>query len=404
MSTNWLPNLVEGVSIWKLAADLNEPHLFGGRLLVPEVEGSESLPSHVRWLVSGMVPLREARTQDPSGVAAAEKDFQECLTRVSKAFAEPSSPYHRYRTALTVPAPETEGEDNYYLDPTSKQLRCVNWGASPRTMAGSHEFVLGDGAWDRLFGGAPKPGFAAPVAAAAAAVARTTATPEAPKPAETEKKKRRLWPWILTAILAVALAALLIWLLRACDDPNKGGPDAGANVADAGVDASDAGQDASTDATSDASDASTDGAADGDAGSDADDDDDDLGFGDMTEWDDDSQDLNHSDSNGGANGGTGTSGGTVTGSNGGTVTGSNGGTSTGNGRVEVPPGSDGSRNGPHRRHMHPQAVAWKVSQGNAKVSVTETNDGQFDVWLKNGSSFEGVRVEWQDKAGKWHTH
>src|SRR5262249_15140911 len=32
----WLPNLVGGVSIWKLARDLNETKFFDGRLLVPE--------------------------------------------------------------------------------------------------------------------------------------------------------------------------------------------------------------------------------------------------------------------------------------------------------------------------------------------------------------------------------
>ena len=46
--STWLPNLVGGVSIWKLAVDLNEPKFFDGRLLVPETEGSESLPVTVR--------------------------------------------------------------------------------------------------------------------------------------------------------------------------------------------------------------------------------------------------------------------------------------------------------------------------------------------------------------------
>ncbi len=43
-NATWLPNLVGGVSIWKLAVDLNEAKFFDGRLLVPETEGSESLP------------------------------------------------------------------------------------------------------------------------------------------------------------------------------------------------------------------------------------------------------------------------------------------------------------------------------------------------------------------------
>ena len=57
----WLPNLVGGVSIWKLAVDLNEPKFFDGRLLVPETEGSESLPVTVRWDLTGLTPLLNYR-------------------------------------------------------------------------------------------------------------------------------------------------------------------------------------------------------------------------------------------------------------------------------------------------------------------------------------------------------
>ena len=54
---SWLPNLVGGVSIWKLAPDLNEARFFDGRLLVPETEGSDSLPARVEWDLTGLVPL-----------------------------------------------------------------------------------------------------------------------------------------------------------------------------------------------------------------------------------------------------------------------------------------------------------------------------------------------------------
>lgn len=40
-NATWLPNLVGGVSIWKLAVDLNEPKFFDGRLLVPETRAGE---------------------------------------------------------------------------------------------------------------------------------------------------------------------------------------------------------------------------------------------------------------------------------------------------------------------------------------------------------------------------
>ena len=66
-NTKWLPNLVEGVSIWKLARDLNEDKFMGGRLLVPETEGSDSLPTSIQWNLEGLLPLAEAM---PPGHAA----------------------------------------------------------------------------------------------------------------------------------------------------------------------------------------------------------------------------------------------------------------------------------------------------------------------------------------------
>jgi len=71
--------------------------------------------------------------------------------------------------------------------------------------------------------------------------------------------------------------------------------------------------------------------------------------------------------------------------------------------VKVGPGG-GQRTSVHRKHYSDDAVAWRVSQGAHKVSRSEAGGKRFDVWLSPGQSFEGVRVEWQDKAGKWHVH
>ena len=83
----WLPNLVAGVSIWKLAVDLNEKKFFDGRLLVPETEGSDSLPIKVTWNVVGLLPLREARAAHPAEAEAAMHDFFACLEKVAAEFA-----------------------------------------------------------------------------------------------------------------------------------------------------------------------------------------------------------------------------------------------------------------------------------------------------------------------------
>ena len=113
----WLPNLVGGTSIWKLAVDLNEPKFFDGRLLVPETEGSESLPVTVRWDLTGLIPLKEAREKHPDETAAATTDFQTALERVAKVFATPSSGFDKYKDAFTVPSLDADGGANYFYSP-----------------------------------------------------------------------------------------------------------------------------------------------------------------------------------------------------------------------------------------------------------------------------------------------
>ena len=145
MSENqtWLPNLVGGVSIWKLAVDLNESKFFDGRLLVPETEGSESLPVTVRWDVTGMVPLAEARAKYPAETDAAVADFRAALDRVAKVFQTPNSGFDRYKEAFTVPSLDADGGAHYFYAPDQKKLFVTNWGASPRSMGGKAEYVFG---------------------------------------------------------------------------------------------------------------------------------------------------------------------------------------------------------------------------------------------------------------------
>ncbi len=195
--TTWLPNLVGGVSIWKLAPDLNEEKFFGGRLLVPETEGSESLPTTVRWNLSGLVPLSEARSAHGADATAAVEEFRACLERVAKTFADEDSGYHRYRDALTVPSLEAGTTDNYFYSPTDKRLYVINWGATPRTLAGQKEFLFGYAEFGKVFGaGALAAGAALAVGAAKASapprpLPRRPPTPT-PRRRTTRPRRRRI--------------------------------------------------------------------------------------------------------------------------------------------------------------------------------------------------------------------
>ena len=411
----WLPNLVGGTSIWKLAVDLNEPKFFDGRLLVPETEGSESLPVTVRWDLTGLVPLSEAQATYPAETAAAVKDFHAALERVAVVFKTPNSGFDRYKDAFTVPSLEGDGRKNYFYWPEKKKLLVINWGASPRSMGGKASYIFGYEEWakqwkdDAEVAGVAGAGGAAGIppvvaaggdaAAATAIAAGVAAAVTAEAKAEEKKKeddkkqaekKRPWWIWPLFGLVLIAGVLLVLFLLKSCDEPKgpaslDASPDALADMNEAGADAAGA-ADAEADAASiadagDAGAAALDAAADAsalaDAGKDAGgvdgglaaDDDDDDGAG------------------GGSSGGSGAS----SGGGGGTVT------------VKIGPGG-GAKSGAHRKHYMDQAQAWRITSGNGKVSRTEQSGHRFDVWLSPSQSFEGVRVEWQDGAGKWHVH
>ena len=443
----WLPNLVGGVSIWKLATDLNQDRFFDGRLLVPETEGADSLPVKVIWNVDGLVPLAEARTSHPEATQEAVVDFIASVDRVKKELSSDSSGYRRFKEAFTMPAIDGEGVSNYFFDPKAKKLCVINWGASPRSLAGQGELVFGYDRFDELMRragpGMAATGLAAGAAGAAAGAAAAGAAgdpaqaapdPKGDKKAENEDgKKNRLWLWIALAIGLVILIVLLGLLLKDCGKTPTDGADAGTDAGlDAGTDGGDAGDasdagdagdaadsgDASTDAAdartdadnSDAADASADAAFDagdaGDAGKDG---------GDARK---DGGDGSGPPANGKvypvkAGGGKPGPGGSGSGSGSGSGAGSGSGSGSGSGAGSDPGGGDGkphkrpSRPIPFRSHFQPEAVAWRISSGADIVSddyPPELNEGAFEVYLKPGHTFSEITVEYRDKSGEWHSH
>ena len=413
-NATWLPNLVGGVSIWKLAVDLNEAKFFDGRLLVPETEGSESLPITVRWDLTGLVPLKDARAKHPNDVEKAVKDFQGALERVAKVFATKDSGFDKYKTAFTVPAVDAEDGGNYFYSPTTQKLYVINWGASPRSMAGRAEYVFGYEDWGKAFkdqsGGALGAGSVSALATASAVAAADAAKKDEKKKEEEKKenekakkdegKKRPWWMWPLFALIAIALILLALFLLKACEeqsnlaaaDGGEAGAEAsadGSNDSAASADAMGEGGDAasSDDAMADAA-----GDSGGDAGADAAGDGGDAGKDagkDASASNDDDDDGDDTDSD--------------------IEVGPDGKPKPGGKVVITMGGAPGgalpaAKKAPHRRHYQADAVKWRVASGNEKVTRTETRGKRFDVWLAKGKTFQGVGVEWQDKAGKWHAH
>lgn len=125
----WIPNLVDGVSIWKDVRVLNAPGLFDGRLLVPRP--SKKHPGSMRWDVAGLMPLAEALEKFPTEVAAAVRDLNARAERVRAELADPTSPIHRLEGAFTLPRMNDPKEARcYFFEPKSQALRIANWGAT----------------------------------------------------------------------------------------------------------------------------------------------------------------------------------------------------------------------------------------------------------------------------------
>ena len=88
----------------------------------------------MRWDLTNLLPLHEARAKHPAEVGAAIEDFQAALARVAKVFSTPNTGFDKYKAAFTVPSVEADDGGNYFYSPTSKKLFVINWGASPRSM------------------------------------------------------------------------------------------------------------------------------------------------------------------------------------------------------------------------------------------------------------------------------
>jgi hypothetical protein len=266
---SWLPNLVGGVSIWKLAPDLNEEQFFGGRLLVPETEGSDSLPVRVEWDLTGLVPLPEARAKHAERVEQAIGEFFACLERTAKVFEKGGSGYDRYKSAFTVPALDADGGAHYFFSPRDGQLKVINWGASPRKIRHDKHYLFGYQEFAALIRKEQEGGGGAAVGALGAAMAAGATAeasgPDAPdggggasedakkdgkddeKKDEGEEEKGALWGkpwwmWVLYLVGLLFLIGLIFAILRECQGPQGGasGVDGGARAMDGAV-ASDAG-------------------------------------------------------------------------------------------------------------------------------------------------------------------
>ena len=427
---SWLPNLVGGVSIWKLASDLNDPKHFDGRLLEPETEGSDSLPTKVSWDLTGMIPLNEARQKHPQEAERAVGEFVACLKRVSAEFDDQDSGYHKFKEAFTVPGLDADEGAHYHYHPAEKKLYVINWGASPRTLRQEQNFLFGYGSFDDLYDGdvpdevstgasAESAAGEPPAAGAAIAAGQTTPAAEAPKDTDAEGKKKDekkdddeqeesddkpWWLWVVIGVLAIALIVAALLLLGECQDPSADAGASSGSAAAASGGAGGAGQGGAT-ATNTAP-----GGGGGKSGA--------GGGGDK------------SGGQGGAGGGQGGASGAGDGGSGGG--GQGGGDAEGGGEgggsgdpgdfeapvVVVPTGSGGggkvivinpggappSQSAPHRVHFHPQAQRWRIHKGHQHVALVEAGDGKYDVYLKPGRSFRDVKVQWQDRGGAWHDH
>jgi hypothetical protein len=417
--------MVGGVSIWKLADDLNQERFFDGRLLVPETEGSDSLPTKVVWEVEGLIPLEEAQKKHPEETQAATKDLVVALDRVKKELASESSGYRRFKDALTLPSIDGAGAGNYFFDPQKKKLFVINWGASPRSLGAAGQIVFGYDKFDDLMKRASAAGIGGAAVAAAAAGGAAAAPAGADAPAEKkdekaeekkdEAKKRPLWFWLAIAFVVIILVVLLGWLLRGCSQGPKGphGADAGLDGAasaspsssaalgpDAGAlsDGGDAGADASTDASTLTDGGDDGGPSDGGDAGDAGDAGDDGGK-------DGGKDAGKDGGETADNSGTPPEDGKVyIVIDGGGGSGSGSGSGGGGGAKPRP---KPSRPIPFRSHFQPGAQAWRISSGADVVDddfPPVMNNGAFEVYLKPGHTFSEIVVEYKDKSGNWTKH
>lgn len=189
----WMPRLADGVPIWKLSQDLNQPTLMDGCLLVPETEGSPSAPRVVRWHVRNLLPLDTAKATHPAELERALHAFREATARLALELENPASPYHAFRGAFSLP---DFGNGHYFLDVVTCKLHVIHWGAEPRSHGAKGETVFGFGNLADLFV-ARTPGEAATPKVSPMLLGSTTA-----EKGPTTKSSR--W-WILLPLFLVGI-------------------------------------------------------------------------------------------------------------------------------------------------------------------------------------------------------
>ncbi|MCB9593555.1 MAG: OmpA family protein [Sandaracinaceae bacterium] len=196
-----MPNLVAGTSVWNLVRDLNAPGLFDGRLLEPEIDGPDSLPTAVEWDLTGLVPLAEARAAQPVEVQLAIDAFLVCLERAERWLDDEGQRYH---DAFTLPSLGLDDGAHYFYSPRERRLYVKNWGATPHRAGGAEVHTYGPrGILDLM---------QAQAAADAAAV-------------EESRPRRAPLGWILGVGLALAVALVLAFALwPAADRPAEAEP------------------------------------------------------------------------------------------------------------------------------------------------------------------------------------
>ncbi|AKV02715.1 hypothetical protein AKJ09_09378 [Labilithrix luteola] len=367
-------------------------------MLVPSVAEHDG-EDVTGWDLEGLVPFAEAKAKWPSEVQLAAADLQVVFDRVAKALLQDSGPLDEFRSALTMPPIGTAETANYFYAPSTKKLFVRHWGATPP----GDESTFTHESWRKIFRdvGAASPSAMAMAAAKVDAPAerRRESDPDAAReadeapekhasepPGPKKPAKKQTW-WSLPLGLLLVIVAGLVGLLsfrtfqegpvtptRPVVPPALAAHDAGTDAATT-VEAVDASTDAAESA--DASVADSDDASTSDASADA---------ADASTDDDDDADASIATSHAGADDHSKV-----------VVT-------IGPAAGGADPEGPNTKAGPHRRHDQPEARTWRVTTGADRVARTEQRPHRFDVWLATGKSFEGVRVEWEDAAGKWHVH
>ncbi|MEM9696222.1 MAG: hypothetical protein AAGA56_26995 [Myxococcota bacterium] len=428
--STWLPNLVNGLSIWKLARDLNEPQFMDGRLLEPEVEGSDSLPAAVHWPTADLIPLAEARHLHPAETEAAMQDFLVAIDRVQKTMGDANSGYAKYREAFSIPSPDVDHGGHYFFNREERKLFVINWGASPRKIARRRETVFDYASFDALlaqrgYEGAPDgsssptptpgEGEAPPMLDASSAPGPEPAHPSAegddePPDHDDEQPQRGsgrpLW---LGLILLLGAAALIAILLQRCGGDAAETPDDATAAGRGGNEGASAGEGRPDPSSGQGGAATGQGAGGGAA----------QGQGGRTEA---GEGVGGGPEGSGGESGAGESNGE----------GEEGGSGSGEGEAEgapvvvdgtsvspvIVPGEgyiivDGSPRPsadsgiPFRAHSHPRASAWRIKKGSQHLHPTlrpALRKQNFEVFLKPGRRFDQIEVEWRDGTGRWHPH